>query len=128
MVDHLGDYRERIFTPPDSSVHEVIGMECFRIDESGYTDYDLLNHVQPFQGASAIGIEDEDAARLIRERLTGQLRISRNGFLSTIAAWDFAFKKSTRSPWRWSRFTISSRVHRKFVLRFKNSAHSATAD
>ncbi|MBX8508514.1 DUF3800 domain-containing protein [Pseudomonas cichorii] len=42
-------------------------MECFRIDESGYTGHDLLNHAQPFQGASAIGIEDSDAARLIRE-------------------------------------------------------------
>ncbi|PBP93266.1 DUF3800 domain-containing protein [Pseudomonas congelans] len=42
-------------------------MECFRIDESGYTGHDLLNQVQPFQGASAIAIDDIDAARLIRE-------------------------------------------------------------
>ncbi|EHR01136.1 DUF3800 domain-containing protein [Bradyrhizobium sp. WSM471] len=42
-------------------------MECFRIDESGYTGFDLLNADQRFQGASAIGISDEDAARLIRE-------------------------------------------------------------
>jgi hypothetical protein len=42
-------------------------MECFRIDESGYTGFDLLNAQQPFQGASAIAIDDEDAARLIRE-------------------------------------------------------------
>lgn len=42
-------------------------MECFRIDESGYTGFDLLNQVQPFQGASAIAIDDVDAARLIRE-------------------------------------------------------------
>jgi len=42
-------------------------MECFRIDESGYTGYDLLNTEQPFQGATAIAIEDEEARRLIRE-------------------------------------------------------------
>ena len=42
-------------------------MECFRIDESGYTGYDLLNHDQRFQGATAIAITDEDAARLIKE-------------------------------------------------------------
>lgn len=42
-------------------------MECFRIDESGYTGFDLLNEAQPFQGASAIGINDAEAARLIRE-------------------------------------------------------------
>lgn len=42
-------------------------MECFRIDESGYTGFDLLNDAQPFQGASAIAIEDAEAARLIRE-------------------------------------------------------------
>jgi Protein of unknown function (DUF3800) len=42
-------------------------MECFRIDESGYTGFDLLNPEQRFQGATAIAISDEDAARLIRE-------------------------------------------------------------
>lgn len=42
-------------------------MECFRIDESGYTGFDLLNPQQRFQGASAIGISDEDAERLIKE-------------------------------------------------------------
>ncbi|MBD1555137.1 DUF3800 domain-containing protein [Pseudomonas typographi] len=42
-------------------------MECFRIDESGYTGYDLLNQAQPFQGSSAIAIGDDDAARLIQE-------------------------------------------------------------
>ena len=42
-------------------------MECFRIDESGYTGYDLLNHDQRFQGAAAIAIEDADATRLIKE-------------------------------------------------------------
>ncbi|GAJ96074.1 hypothetical protein EXN67_29080 [Rhizobium rhizogenes] len=41
-------------------------MECFRIDESGYTGFDLLNAEQRFQGASAIAIEDDEAARLIR--------------------------------------------------------------
>ncbi len=42
-------------------------MECFRIDESGYTGFDLLNADQPFQGATAIAISDDDAAGLIRE-------------------------------------------------------------
>lgn len=42
-------------------------MECFRIDESGYTGFDLLNVDQPFQGATAIAISDDDAARLIKE-------------------------------------------------------------
>lgn len=42
-------------------------MECFRIDESGYTGFDLLNAEQRFQGAAAIAISDQDAARLIRE-------------------------------------------------------------
>lgn len=42
-------------------------MECFRIDESGYTGFDLLNVDQPFQGATAIAIGDDDAARLIKE-------------------------------------------------------------
>ena len=42
-------------------------MECFRIDESGYTGFDLLNADQRFQGAAAIAISDQDAARLIRE-------------------------------------------------------------
>ena len=42
-------------------------MECFRIDESGYTGFDLLNVDQPFQGATAIAIDDDDAARLIKE-------------------------------------------------------------
>src|SRR3546814_14721909 len=42
-------------------------MECFRIDESGYTGFDLLNRDQRFPGAAAIAIEDEEAARLIRD-------------------------------------------------------------
>ena len=42
-------------------------MECFRIDESGYTGFDLLNAEQRFQGAAAIAISDQDAARVIRE-------------------------------------------------------------
>jgi hypothetical protein len=42
-------------------------MECFRIDESGYTGFDLLNAEQRFQGATAVAISDEDAARLITE-------------------------------------------------------------
>jgi hypothetical protein len=42
-------------------------MECFRIDESGYTGFDLLNADQRFQGAAAIAISEQDAARLISE-------------------------------------------------------------
>lgn len=41
-------------------------MKCFRIDESGYTGFDLLNAEQRFQGAAAIAIGDDDAARLIK--------------------------------------------------------------
>ena len=44
-------------------------MECFRIDESGYTGFDLLNAEQRFQGAAAIAISDQDASSLIREHL-----------------------------------------------------------
>lgn len=40
-------------------------MECFRIDESGYTGFDLLNPDQRFQGATAIAISDEQSATLI---------------------------------------------------------------
>jgi len=42
-------------------------MECYKIDESGYTGFDLLNADQRFQGASAIAISDDDASRLINE-------------------------------------------------------------
>lgn len=42
-------------------------MECFRIDESGYTGFDLLNSEQPIQGASAVAISNEDADYLIRK-------------------------------------------------------------
>lgn len=40
-------------------------MECFRVDESGYTGFDLLNLEQRFQGASAVAIDDDQARRLI---------------------------------------------------------------
>lgn len=42
-------------------------MECFRIDESGYTGFDLRNPEQRFQGATAVAISDEDATRLIKD-------------------------------------------------------------
>lgn len=42
-------------------------MECFRIDESGYTGFDLLNSDQRLQGASAVAINDDDAERLIKQ-------------------------------------------------------------
>jgi hypothetical protein len=40
-------------------------MECFSVDESGYTGFDLLNADQRFQGATAIVITHEEASRLI---------------------------------------------------------------
>ena len=40
-------------------------MECFRIDESGYTGFDLLNPEQRFQGATAVALSDDEAAKLI---------------------------------------------------------------
>lgn len=45
-------------------------MECFRIDESGYTGFDLLNPQQRLQGAAAIAISDEDAACLIKDHFS----------------------------------------------------------
>ncbi|MBP0634875.1 DUF3800 domain-containing protein [Cupriavidus sp. AcVe19-6a] len=42
-------------------------MEKFSIDESGYTGFDLLDPPQPYQGATAISINDDEAARLIKE-------------------------------------------------------------
>lgn len=42
-------------------------MKCFRIDESGYTGFDLLNPDQPFQGATSVAISNEDARHLIQE-------------------------------------------------------------
>ncbi len=39
----------------------------FRVDESEYTGFDLLNAEQRFQGASAVAIGDDDAGRLIKE-------------------------------------------------------------
>ncbi|MDD5328774.1 MAG: hypothetical protein PHX38_02135 [Sulfuricella sp.] len=41
-------------------------MDCFHIDESGYTGFDLLNAEQRFQGATAVAISDEEVARLIQ--------------------------------------------------------------
>lgn len=42
-------------------------MTCFYIDESGYTGFDLMNPAQRFQGATAVSIDNDEAARLIRE-------------------------------------------------------------
>jgi hypothetical protein len=42
-------------------------VQTYRIDEGGYTGFDLLNDAQRFQGAAAIAIEDDEAARLIKE-------------------------------------------------------------
>jgi hypothetical protein len=48
-------------------------MECFRIDESGYTGFDLLNSEQPLQGAAAVAISDEHARSLIKEHFPSLL-------------------------------------------------------
>lgn len=42
-------------------------MECFSIDESGYTGFDLLNPDQRLQGATAVALGNDEAARLVRE-------------------------------------------------------------
>ena len=42
-------------------------MECFRIDESGYSGFDLLNPEQHFQGATNVAISDGDAEHLIKD-------------------------------------------------------------
>lgn len=42
-------------------------MECFYVDESGYTGFNLLDKRQPLQGASAICIDNSDATQLINE-------------------------------------------------------------
>lgn len=42
-------------------------MNVFSMDESGFTGHDLLQKSQPFQGASAISISEDDAAYLIRQ-------------------------------------------------------------
>lgn len=55
-------------------------MDCFSIDESGYTGFDLLNAQQRFQGAIAVSIPPDAAARLIKERFpklqTAELKYS----------------------------------------------------
>lgn len=53
-----------------STLVECADLECFRVDESGYTGFDLLNPDQRFQGASAIAISNEDAARLIKKHFS----------------------------------------------------------
>ncbi len=42
-------------------------MECFSVDEGGYTGFDLLNLEQRFQGAAAIAITHEEASQLIEQ-------------------------------------------------------------
>lgn len=46
-------------------------MKTFAIDEGGYTGFDLLNPDQRIQGATAVAISDDDAARLICEHFPG---------------------------------------------------------
>lgn len=61
-------------------------MDCYRIDESGYTGFDLLNRDQRFQGATAIAIDDDDAARLIKE------------FLPRVQADELKYRALSRRP------------------------------
>jgi hypothetical protein len=70
-------------------------MECFRIDESGYTGFDLLNADQPFQGATAIAISDDDAARLIKEHFP-KLQAA-DQFIHLVPSVDFEAQKRFRS-------------------------------
>lgn len=42
-------------------------MTVFYMDESGFTGADLLQKLQPFQGASALCISADDARHLIRQ-------------------------------------------------------------
>ncbi|AYG08881.1 hypothetical protein D7M10_18125 [Pseudomonas fluorescens] len=39
-------------------------MECFHIDESGYTGFNLLNPEQRVQGATAVAITGDEVPRL----------------------------------------------------------------
>ncbi|HEV6966913.1 hypothetical protein [Roseateles sp.] len=52
-----------------------------RIDESGYAGFDLLEPEQHFQGATAVAISDEDAARPIKHHFP-KLQISKCRSLS----------------------------------------------
>lgn len=55
-------------------------MKRFSIDESGYTGYDLLHKTQPWQGACAVSINDDDARYLIKQHFprlkTSELKFS----------------------------------------------------
>ena len=56
-----------VSNPGELSCMDNLVMECFRIDESGYTGFDLLNPAQRFQGAAAVSITDEEAGGLIQK-------------------------------------------------------------
>jgi hypothetical protein len=75
-------------------------IECFRIDESGYTGFDLLNLDQRFQGASAIAISDKDAARLIKQHFP-RLQASELKYRSLASIWKSptAARAATRRPY-----------------------------
>lgn len=81
-------------------------MECFRIDESGYTGFDLLNSEQRFQGATAIAIDDDEARRLIREHFP------------TLQASELKYRALARRPANHSRLIALQRdllTHHKCV-------------
>lgn len=61
-------------------------MECFHIDESGYTGFDLMNPEQRFQGATAVAITEDEAARLI------------HAHFPKLQASEFKYRALTRRP------------------------------
>ncbi len=60
------------------------------IDESGYTGTDLLNHTQPFQGASAISISESEANDLI------------NKYFPTIKSHELKYRNLARRTNNWN--------------------------
>ncbi|WP_210345514.1 hypothetical protein [Bradyrhizobium sp. CCBAU 53421] len=69
MASRICERIERRDNEGRKTVSASSDIERFRIDESGYTGFDFLNLDHRFQGASAIAISDDDAARLIKQHL-----------------------------------------------------------
>lgn len=91
-------------------------MECFRVDESGYTGYDLLNHDQRFQGAAAIAIDNTDAERLIKEHFprlqAGELKYKALARRSTYQSQILKLHKSLLSDYK----CVTSVCDKRFLL------------
>mgnify|MGYP002682784146 CR=1 FL=1 len=69
-------------------------MECFHIDESGYTGFDLLNAEQRFQGATAVAIEPTDGFVIGRDAIGALAR--ENGLMALPSATNFVTIDSGR--------------------------------